>query len=149
VNVAGSVLKTAAWRRVSEGIEQTGGGLSERYATARDKVEETLDQDRRVFHDREDQARGLAQDAQDRAMWIPADTRQSVAKLLEEQPILIAALGAALGAAVGVALPLSRQEKDMLSGVGAGAVSMGRDVLASATNVLREEAKRANVGGQG
>ena len=37
----------------------------------------------------------------------------------------------------------------MLSGVGAGAVSMGRDVLASATNVLREEAKRANVGGQG
>jgi len=98
------------------------------------------------LHDREDQALGLARQAQDRAMSIADETRQSVTRLLEEQPILMAALSAALGAALGAALPLSRQEKDMLGGVGATAVGAGRDALASATGVLREEVRKADLG---
>ena len=39
---------------------------------------------------------------------------------------------AALGAALGAALPLSRQEKELLGGVGASAVGAGRDALSSA-----------------
>ena len=56
------------------------------------------------------------------------ETRRSIQHLLEEQPILIAALGAAVGAA----LPLSRQEKELLGGVGASAVEAGREALSSA-----------------
>jgi hypothetical protein len=45
------------------------------------------------------------------------ETQQSIKHLLEEQPILMAALSAALGAAIGAALPLSRQEKELLGHV--------------------------------
>ena len=74
------------------------------------------------------------------------ETSQSIKRLLEEQPILMAALGAALGAAVGAALPLSRQEKELLGGVGASAVGAGRDALSSAAGVLREEVAQADLG---
>lgn len=70
------------------------------------------------------------------------ETTQSLKHLLEEQPILMAALCAALGAAP----PLSRQEKDLLGGVGASAVGAGRDALSSAAGVMREEVARADLG---
>ena len=79
-------------------------------------------------------------------MSMAEETRQSVTRLLEEQPILMAALSAALGAALGAALPLSRQEKEMLGNVGATAVGAGRDALSSAAGVLREEVRRADLG---
>jgi len=74
------------------------------------------------------------------------ETTQSLKRLLEEQPILMAALGAALGAAVGAALPLSRQEKELLGSVGATAVGAGRDALSTAAGVLREEVAHADLG---
>ena len=72
--------------------------------------------------------------------------RQSFARLIEEQPILIAALGAALGAAVGAALPLSQSEKDLMGSTGAKAIDIGREALANASDVVRKEAAFANLG---
>lgn len=128
--------------RASGGVEAAG----ERYAEVRDKMHEAADQGRQTLHDRQDQARDLAHQARDRAQSMADDTTQSLKNLLEEQPILMAALGAALGAAVGAALPLSRQEQDLLGGVGASAVGAGREALSSATGVLREEVAQADLG---
>ncbi|HZB52278.1 MAG TPA: hypothetical protein VE527_01550, partial [Reyranella sp.] len=119
---------------------------SEGYAAVRDKMHEAADQGRRTLHDRQDQAHHLAQEAQTKARSLADETSQSIKRLLEEQPILMAALGAALGAAVGAALPLSRQEKDLLGGVGASAVGAGREALSSAAGVLREEVANADLG---
>jgi hypothetical protein len=139
--------KVSALReRVGGEVEAAGETVSERYATVRDKVQSAADQGRRTLNDGQDQARGLAQEARNRAQSMAEDTSQSIRHLLEEQPILMAALSAALGAAIGAALPLSRQEKDLLSGVGASAVGAGRDALSSAAGVLREEAAHADLG---
>jgi hypothetical protein len=132
--------------RVSGEVEAAGEAASERYATVRDKMHEAADQGRRTLHDRQDQAHDLAQEARTKARSLADDTSQSLRHLLEEQPILMAALGAALGAAIGAALPLSRQEKDLLGGVGASAVGAGRDALSSAAGVLREEVAHADLG---
>lgn len=132
--------------RVSGEVEAVGESASERYAEVREKVHEAADQGRHTLHDRQDQAREFAQEARNKAQSLAEDTRQSIKHLLEEQPILMAALGAALGAAVGAALPLSRQEKELLGGVGASAVSAGRDALSSAAGVLREEVAHADLG---
>ena len=134
--------------RVGGEVEAAGDAASERYATARDKMHEAADQGRRTLHDRQDQAYELAQQARTKAQSMAEDTTQSIKHLLEEQPILMAALSAALGAALGAALPLSRQEKDLLSGVGASAVGAGRDALSSAAGVLREEVAHADLGAQ-
>jgi hypothetical protein len=112
----------------------------------RDKMHDAADQGRRTLHDRQDQARDLAQEARNRAQSLADDTTQSLKHLLEEQPILMAALSAALGAAVGAALPLSRQEKELLGGAGTSAVGAGRDALSSAAGVLREEVANADLG---
>ena len=122
--------------------------MSERYAEMRDKMHDAADQGRRTLHDRQDQACELAQQARNKAQSMAEDTTQSMKRLLEEQPILMAALGAALGAAVGAALPLSRQEKELLGGVGATAVGAGREALSSAAGVLREEVAQADLGGK-
>jgi hypothetical protein len=132
--------------RVSGEVDAAGEAASERYAAARDKMHEAADQGRRTLHDRQDQAHDLAQEAQNKARSLADETSQSIKHLLEEQPILMAALGAALGAAVGAALPLSRQEKDLLGGVGASAVGAGREALSSAAGVLREEVAHADLG---
>jgi hypothetical protein len=72
--------------------------------------------------------------------------RQNFARLIEEQPILMAALGAALGAAVGAALPLSQSEKDLMGSTGAKAIDIGRGALANTADVVRKEASAADVG---
>ena len=64
----------------------------------------------------------------------------SFARLIEEQPILMAALGVALGAALGAALPLSQAEKDLIGGTGAKAIDFGRGALANAADVVRKKA---------
>jgi hypothetical protein len=132
--------------RVSGEVDAAGEAASEGYAAVRDKMHEAADQGRRTLHDRQDQAHHLAQEAQTKARSLADETSQSIKRLLEEQPILMAALGAALGAAVGAALPLSRQEKDLLGGVGASAVGAGREALSSAAGVLREEVAHADLG---
>jgi hypothetical protein len=132
--------------RVSGEVDAAGEAASERYAAVRDKMHEAADQGRRTLHDRQDQAHDLAQEARTKARSLADETSQSIRHLLEEQPILMAALGAALGAAVGAALPLSRQEKDLLGGVGASAVGAGREALSSAAGVLREEVAHADLG---
>jgi hypothetical protein len=132
--------------RVSGEVDAAGEAASERYTAVRDKMHEAADQGRRTLHDRQDQAHDLAQEAQNKARSLADETSQSIKHLLEEQPILMAALGAALGAAVGAALPLSRQEKDLLGGVGASAVGAGREALSSAAGVLREEVAHADLG---
>jgi hypothetical protein len=132
--------------RVSGDVEAAGDTVSGRYAEMREKVHEAADQGRRTLHDRQDQAQHLAQEARNKAQSMAEETTQSIKHLLEEQPILMAALGAALGAAVGAALPLSRQEKELLGGVGASAVGAGRDALSSAAGVLREEVAHADLG---
>ena len=132
--------------RVGGEVEAASDAVSERYAAAREKMHEAADQGRRTLHDRQDQAQGFAQEAQSKAQSTAEETRQSIQHLLEEQPILMAALGAALGAAVGAALPLSRQEKELLGGVGASAVEAGREALSSGGGVLREEVAHADLG---
>lgn len=149
-SVAGTVRDTAT--NVADRVTNTAAEVqeqaSERYAAMKDKVDSQIDSGRREMHDRRDQAADMASAAQEKAATLAEQTRQSVAHLLEEQPILMAALGAALGAAVGAALPLSKTEKDMIGAAGARAVGAGRDAFASATEVLKEEAAKADIGGK-
>jgi hypothetical protein len=72
--------------------------------------------------------------------------RRRQARLIEEQPILIAALAAALGASVGAALPLSQAEKNLIGETGAKAIEPGRGALANAADVVRKEGRFRRLG---
>jgi uncharacterized protein YjbJ (UPF0337 family) len=115
-------------------------------ASVKDRLHSGLDSGKAEFDARRQQAGELADDLTDQAQTMTQQARQSFARLIEEQPILMAALGAALGAAVGSALPLSQSEKDLMGSTGAKAIDIGRGALANAADVVRKEAASADLG---
>jgi hypothetical protein len=114
-------------------------------ASVKDRLQSGLDSGKSEFDVRRQQAGELADNLTDQAQTMAHQARQSFARLIEEQPILMAALGAALGAAVGAALPLSQSEKDLMGSTGAKAIDIGRGALADAADVVRKEAASADL----
>lgn len=151
---AASAAATDASQRASETATGTADHLrqqaGETYAAARQKVEDGIERGRNALHDTRDEAATRAQDladkARERAALLGEQTRQSASHLIEEQPILVAALAAALGAAIGAALPLSRTEKDMIGAAGQRTVGAGREAMATAADVVKEEVAKADIG---
>jgi phage-related protein len=145
---ANAVMDTAA--SVSDHV--AGSAMSARQTavdsmvSVRDRVQSGLDSGKAELDARRQQAGELADELTDQAQTVAQQARQSFARLIEEQPILMAALGAALGAAVGAALPLSQAEKDLVGETGAKAIGVGREALSNAADVVRREASTADLG---
>ena len=147
---ANAVMDTAA--SVSDRV--AGSAMSARQTavdsmvSVKDRVQSGLNSGKAELDARRQQAGELADELTDQAQTVAQQARQSFARLLEEQPILMAALGAALGAAVGAALPLSQAEKDLMGETGAKAIGVGREALSNAADVVRREASTADLGGK-
>jgi hypothetical protein len=141
MNAAGTMSDRVAGTTVS--AHQTA---VDSMASVKDRLQSGLDSGKAEFDARRQQAGELADDLTDQAQTMAQQARQSFARLIEDQPILMAALGAALGAAVGAALPLSQSEKDLMGSTGAKAIDIGRGALANAADVVREEAASADLG---
>ncbi len=134
---------------MSGDVEAAGDAVSGRYAEMRDKVHDAADQGRRTLHDRQDQAYAARPGgSQQGAVRWPTRPTQSMASIsLEEQPILMAALGCR-----------SRRRRQRGAAVvapGEGAVGRRRGKLpsapavmrcSSAAGVLREEVAQADLG---
>ena len=139
VDEAASALR----ERMAGTVDQARQTAADTYASAKDKLQSTVEIGRRELNDRQYQAGAMAGEAEQRALTMAQDARQSIARFLEEQPILMAALGAALGAAVGAAFPVTKAEKDLIGSAGAKALGAGREALAGAADVVGREAATA------
>jgi len=132
--------------KVTGMVSETAASLKDRAAGTADALrgtaDEQLDHAKRLVEDGKETAEHLNEDATKLA----SDTRQAVSKLLEEQPILVAAIGAALGAIFGAALPVSQAERTVLGKVGAQAIDKGREVLETAKDTVSEEIAGAHLG---
>jgi hypothetical protein len=138
--LAGTVA--SARERMTSGVSAAKQNLNEASDSMQSNVQSSLNAGREALESGRQQAAQLA----DQARGAMADARQSVGQLMEEQPILMAALGAALGAAVGALLPLSKAEKDVLCEPAAKALDAGRSALSGAANVVRQEVSAADIG---
>lgn len=135
-------LATDTANSVKETAAATADSLRGTADELRDRAGDQVDQARRLVHDGQDAAQHLEQDA----ARLVTDTRQAVSKLLEEQPILVAAIGTALGAIFGAALPVSQAERNVLGKVGAEAIDKGRDVLETAKEAVSEQLADVHLG---
>jgi len=145
---ANAVMDTAA--AVSDRVAGTAVSAhqtaADSMASVKDKLQSGVDSGKAEFDARRQQAGELADDLSGQAQTMAQEARQSFARLIEEQPILMAALGAALGAAVGAAVPLSQAEKDLIGSTGAKAIDIGRGALTNVADVVRKEAASADLG---
>ncbi len=135
-------LATDTANSVKETAAATADSLRGTAEDLRGRAGEQVDQAQRLVHEGQDAAQHLKQDA----TRLAADTKQTVSKLLEEQPILVAAIGTALGAIFGAALPVSQAERNVLGKVGAEAIDKGRDVLETAKDTVTEQLAPAHLG---
>ena len=132
--------------KVGHMATDTAASLKDKAAGTADALRgaagEQVNQAKRLVEDGKETAEHLNQDATQLA----ADTRQAFTKLLEEQPILVAAIGTALGALFGAALPVSQAERNVLGKVGAEAIDKGRDVLETAKTAVGEQIADSHLG---
>jgi ElaB/YqjD/DUF883 family membrane-anchored ribosome-binding protein len=146
--LGGTVSDTAASLRgkAADTVDQlrakATGTVDQLRGTVSGEVDKTMGQAREMLHDGQDRARQLEGDAERLA----SDTKQAMTRLLEEQPILVAAIGTAIGALFGAALPVSQAERSVLGKVGAEAVGAGRDALDKAKDVVGGELASAHLG---
>ncbi len=138
----GAGTMASARESVTGGVEAAKETLN----AATDRLQSGVDQGKEALDARRRQAGEMADELSGQARTMAEDASQSIARLIEEQPILMAALGAALGAAVGAALPLSQAEKDLLGETAAKALGAGREALSGAANVVRQEVAGADIG---
>jgi hypothetical protein len=147
---AASGVAGAAKDAVADAAVRAAGSAveagKETVGSAKDRLQTGVEHGKEALDVRRQQAGDMASNLSGQARSMAEDARQSIARLIDEQPILMAALGAALGAAVGAALPLSQAEKDLLGETGAKAVGAGREALSGAANVVREEVSTADIG---
>ena len=122
---------TAAGERFQRMGEQASTMLSDAGQATADTASNLLDRGREGVRSLQDQGRSAADGVRDRAEYAITQTREATARsvsYVQDQPLLLGALGVALGAGLGMLVPTSRHERDMLGQAGAG---------------LREQAKGA------
>lgn len=141
-------------RGATSGIANTVSGVTDTVAAKISEVtDSTVDRFRRTAHDTRNETAHLVKEGQrrveeltDEASRLATDTRQAMARLFEEQPILVAAVGTAIGALLGAALPVSQAEREVLGRTGAQALDAGREAIDKAKEVVGEELKDAQLG---
>jgi hypothetical protein len=72
--------------------------------------------------------------------------RDGFSSLLEDQPLIVGALGIALGAAIGAALPSTEQEDRLLGGMRDQTVSKVKEITRDTYDQVRGTVKRADEG---
>jgi hypothetical protein len=106
---------------VSSGARTSAAGLRETAGDLRDGVRNTMtDMSRRASETYESYAQGIGETsanaadyAREQAQWARSQARRGWSAL-QEQPLILAALGVAIGAAVAAALPSTRTENELL-----------------------------------
>jgi hypothetical protein len=104
---ASSVVPTKTRPDDSTGLIDRVTGMA---IEAKDKVTGTIDSTKARVHDMTDAVKDTTQSARARVQETALHTRETVADLLDEQPLLIGGLGIVVGAALGAMLPSTETE---------------------------------------
>ncbi len=107
-----------------------------------------VDQANAALHEGEDQARAAADQATRQAQRLAGQTKDVLAQFMDQQPILVAAIGAGIGAALASMFPVTETEKRYLGAAGAKATQAGRETLAKVADVVKTETIGDDIGGK-
>jgi ElaB/YqjD/DUF883 family membrane-anchored ribosome-binding protein len=107
--------------------------------TARTTAEQVRDDAASTASGLMQQGQQTARHLADQVKQASGATRNYVSTLAEEQPIVVAALGAAIGAAIGAALPMTEGERQYLGGTSARVKQAGRDTISKVAEAVKAE----------
>jgi ElaB/YqjD/DUF883 family membrane-anchored ribosome-binding protein len=116
------ISSTAA--SVTDKLHQAGQSARSQFEESAETVQQRLDSMRRK--------------SQEKAMY----AKDRTSEMLEEQPLVFAALGLALGAALGAALPTTRRENELMGNVRDSLVDRAKETAREQAETLKQTAQR-------
>jgi ElaB/YqjD/DUF883 family membrane-anchored ribosome-binding protein len=128
---------------LSERARQATHRAREAGEHARDRVGETVHGARERVGEAMHEARDTMHQVADRSRRTYAQARSSVSHVVEEQPLVIGALGLAVGAALGAALPRTEQEDELMGDARDSLMDRATDTAHEYTERATEKARRA------
>ena len=139
-------LASTAGSKTRETVHDMRDSASSTIASVRETADEVQTTVREtgaeLVHKGEDTVKRVAGQAQR----ITGEARTYVTHLAEEQPVMVAAIGAAIGAALGAALPMTETERQYLGTASARATKAGRETLSKVAEVVKKETVGEDVG---
>ena len=130
--------ETAAAARLDPSSSARTGGTESDQASARSRISGSLDGLKQGAASAYGAASASARDAaQSLSHYVPRDRRDVKSKLsnlLDEQPLILGAIGLSVGAAIGAALPITETEDHLMGGT-------SHQIRQAATDVARHEAE--------
>jgi hypothetical protein len=137
-----------------EGLDSEGPSIGERAREAthrareagehaRDRVSETVHGARERVSETMDGARDTMHRVADRSRRTYAQARSSVSHVVEDQPLVIGALGLAVGAALGAALPRTEQEDELMGDARDSLMDRATETAHEYTERATDTARRA------
>ena len=138
--------------RVSEGVSAMGESFSERASEMGDRIRDTAEATRSGLSRSAESARGAVRDtvstAANRAQTQFDRTREGFNSIVEQQPLVLGALGLAIGAAIGAMLPSTEQEDRLIGEMRDKTLDKAKEAGAAVYEKGRETARQTieNVG---
>jgi hypothetical protein len=153
---AGVAIKGAALSGI-EGVRAAAQGIGAATTAAATAVKDTASETavcvkeaaeriKTAADGAKDQADGKMDQIMNEAPALASQAKSAIAKLVDEQPLVAAALAIAIGAAIGAAIPATAAEKEYLGKASARARKAGQDVLTKVTDAASREAKAQGLG---
>lgn len=130
------------WRGAREAVKRRGESTREGIAEARESIAGARERIAESAQSAGDRARRLSYAARQRAR----RARSGFGYMLDEQPLLLGALGLAAGAIAGAALPPTEQEDRTLGPARDRAMERAKQAAAESTRRAREKAEQAAEG---
>jgi ElaB/YqjD/DUF883 family membrane-anchored ribosome-binding protein len=126
-----------------ERVSKTVEGIKANAEGARERMGSMLSSAKHSVQDRATQLGAAASDGARKLGQTASNARHSAEHMFEETPLAAGAIALAVGALIGAATPLSRQERETLSGVADKAVSKGADLAERGARMVEDRMDNA------
>jgi gas vesicle protein len=105
-------------RRMGEAMEETmehaKGAMGQAAETVRQKASETAEHVRETYGEVREKASEMTEEARQRALELGHQVQDRARRVMQDEPLVVGALGLTIGAALGAMLPRTRQEDRLM-----------------------------------
>ncbi|KRB83879.1 DUF3618 domain-containing protein [Noviherbaspirillum sp. Root189] len=127
---------------LKEKVSDVGQKLGSSASSMTDRVSHVGQTARTRLHETAEEAQARMSDMSRRSQQQYYRARDQFGQLLDEQPLVIAALGVALGAALGAAVPATRRENELMGSVRDDLLDKAKETALSQAETVKQSAQR-------
>ncbi|WP_420475451.1 DUF3618 domain-containing protein [Noviherbaspirillum sp. ST9] len=127
---------------IKESASNVGQKISDTASSVTDRVQQAGQSARARLHETADSAQARMSEMGRRSQMQMERAKDRFGQMMDEQPLVLGALGLAVGAALGAALPATRRENEMMGNVRDDLLERAKDTAREQADTLKQSAQR-------